>query len=82
MPKKYPQQVYKNSDGQYVHVVSKAQVAKINEFNNRSKLPYTQIGGNCEVVEIVEDSDLSADMITGLWFGMVVGILPDGSAHS
>jgi len=76
-------QVARNAHGAYIMVVTQSQLRKFKEFNERSKPENQQaFGGNCDGIEIVLDDDPRADMIGAQWFGMTVGILPDGSAHS
>ena len=70
-------------DGQYRMAVSESQVKKIRELNTRAGEGKTwQISTMTDVVGIVPDFDVRVDMLLGQWFGMVIGILPDGSSHS
>jgi hypothetical protein len=63
--------------------VTRPQVDRVIELNRRSA-PERQnaIGRGHDLIELVEDSDERAAMIGGIWFGMTIGILPDGSSHS
>ena len=62
--------------------VTREQVDMIKHFNSRARDGGLIVGTRHDVVELVDVADTRADMITGCWFGMVIGVLPDGSAHS
>jgi hypothetical protein len=68
---------------QYRLCMTPEQIERVLDFNARSK-PENQwrAGWNMDAIEIVDKDDPTADMIIGHWWGMTVGILPDGSAHS
>lgn len=67
----------------YRAVITRAQLDAVKHLNGRSKEEPRQVGFNADVVEIVDDvTDPRADMICGNWFGMTIGIMPDGSSHS
>lgn len=76
-----PSQVYKNSDGAYILRVTSKQVARVRDFSERSG-KQIEIGGHLDGIEIVDEDDPNVDMITFNFLRMVVGVLPDGSAHS
>ena len=63
--------------------VTRPQVDRVIELNRRSA-PERQnaIGRGHDLIELVDDSDARAAMMGGVWFGMIIGILPDGSSHS
>jgi hypothetical protein len=63
--------------------ITHAQLAAIRNLNarNRTSPPAVFFRGS-DVIDIVDDKDPEADMVTGLWFGLVIGVLPDGSCHS
>ena len=61
----------------------RAQVNTVKRLNERSaKERHLTIGCFHDFVEVLNDNDPRASMITGVWFGMTIGILPDGSSHS
>jgi len=62
--------------------VTREQVDTIKHFNARAGSAGLLVGSRHELVELVDRADARADMITGRWFGLVIGVLPDGSAHS
>ncbi len=63
--------------------ITHSQVNAIRDLNARNKTsPPPVFFRGSDVVDIVDDTDRDADMITGLWFGFVIGVLPDGSRHS
>jgi hypothetical protein len=78
------QQIERNlKSGAYMMVVTENQLHRFKDFNSRSKPEDQQaFGGNCDGIEIVPNDHPRADMICGRWFGMTIGILPDGTAHS
>ena len=59
--------------------VTEAQVNRVAFLNERFNESLT-IGDPMDFVEIVSPD--KADMITGRWGNIQIGILPDGSAHS
>ncbi len=64
-------------------LVTRAQVNTVKRLNERSaKERHLTIGRFHDFVEVLNDNDPRAGMITGVWFGMTIGILPDGSSHS
>ena len=64
-------------------LVTRAQVNTVKRLNERSaKERHLTIGCFHDFVEVLNDNDPRAGMITGVWFGMTIGILPDGSSHS
>jgi hypothetical protein len=73
------------SDAQrlYRSCLTISQLESIRDLNARNKTspPFVFFKGS-DVVDIVDDTDGRADMVTGLWFGMVIGVLPNGSCHS
>lgn len=69
-------------DKMYHLFITDAQIASIRSLNSRSKTPWVISERMCDVADFVSNDDPRADMITGLWFGMTIGILPDGSCHS
>jgi len=62
--------------------VTREQVDTIKRFNARAEDGGLRIGSRHELVELVDRADARADMLTGRWFGLVIGVLPDGIAHS
>jgi hypothetical protein len=64
-------------------LVTRAQLNTVKRLNERSaKERHLTIGRFHDFVEVLNDNDPRASMITGVWFGMTIGILPDGSSHS
>ena len=64
-------------------LVTRAQLNTVKRLNERSaKERHLTIGCFHDFVEVLNDNDPRASMITGVWFGMTIGILPDGSSHS
>ena len=66
----------------YGLAVTRLQIEKLRELNLRSAEPPRLLGRGHDFIEVVEEAEGKADMIGGVWFGMTIGILPDGSAHS
>jgi hypothetical protein len=67
----------------YRSCLTASQLESIRDLNARNKTsPPCVFFKGADVVDIVDDTDPRADMVTGLWFGMVIGGLPDGSRHS
>jgi len=63
--------------------ITHAQVDAIRDLNARNKTsPPPVFFRGADVVDIVDDHHPEADMVTGRWFGLVIGVLPDGSCHS
>lgn len=67
----------------YRSCVTQSQLQSIRDLNARSvrTTPPVLFGG-ADVVDIVDDGAPAADMLTGIWFGIVIGVMPDGSRHS
>ena len=63
--------------------ITHAQLESIRNLNARNKTsPPAVLFRGTDVVDVVDDNHPEADMITGQWFGLVIGVLPDGSRHS
>ena len=69
-------------DNLYHLFLTNSQVESIRNLNARASKPHVISQRCCDVIDFVEDNDPRADMITGMWFTMTIGILPDGSCHS
>lgn len=77
----------------YTLLITQAQLDRVRDFNGRDArnahdtarnipLRPNLIGANVDAVEVVPQDDPHVDMISGQWFNITIGILPDGSAHS
>ncbi len=67
----------------YRSCLTTSQLQSIRDLNARNRTsPQFVFFKGADVIDIVDDTDARADMVTGLWFGMVIGVLPDGSRHS